>query len=219
MPLSSPFALRRAAGLRASLAGLLLQALARDANTFLLVGRFSRPAEPELVCCRYVTSLPGLAQKFAADFGFARGAPAHQTFRRGDNADAQAADDRANIRGADISARPRTRDALYAGDHAAAVRRVLQEDAKHLARFVFVDKLEGRDVTLVLQNTRDFGLELGHGNVHALMLCCVGVANSRQKIAYGIRLHNFPVGSYQLAFTTPGISPLSAMPRKQILHI
>src|SRR5260221_12399526 len=38
MPLSSPFALRRAAGLRASLAGLLLQALARDANTFLLVG-------------------------------------------------------------------------------------------------------------------------------------------------------------------------------------
>src|SRR5712692_5137752 len=26
-------------------------------------------------------------------------------------------------------------------------------------------------------------------------------------------------GSYQLAFTTPGISPLSAIPRKQILHI
>src|ERR1700738_470002 len=38
MPLSSPFALRRAAGLRASLASLLLQALARDANAFLLVG-------------------------------------------------------------------------------------------------------------------------------------------------------------------------------------
>src|SRR5712664_2985130 len=38
MPLSSPFALRRAAGLRASLASLLLQALASDANTFLFVG-------------------------------------------------------------------------------------------------------------------------------------------------------------------------------------
>src|ERR1700726_4406732 len=38
MPLSSPFALRRAAGLRASLASLLLQALASDANAFLLVG-------------------------------------------------------------------------------------------------------------------------------------------------------------------------------------
>src|SRR5258707_11393162 len=38
MPLLSPFALRRAAGLRASLASLLLQALASDANAFLLVG-------------------------------------------------------------------------------------------------------------------------------------------------------------------------------------
>ena len=27
------------------------------------------------------------------------------------------------------------------------------------------------------------------------------------------------MGSYQLAFTTPGISPFSAIPRKQILHI
>src|ERR1700738_1412511 len=44
MPLSSPFALRRAAGLRASLASLLLQALAGDANAFLLVrvGRTQR---------------------------------------------------------------------------------------------------------------------------------------------------------------------------------
>src|ERR1700758_617219 len=38
MPLSSPFALRRAAGLRASLASLLFQALAGNANAFLLVG-------------------------------------------------------------------------------------------------------------------------------------------------------------------------------------
>src|SRR6266446_8108806 len=38
MPLSSPFALRRGAGLGASLAGFLLQALAGDANAFLLVG-------------------------------------------------------------------------------------------------------------------------------------------------------------------------------------
>src|SRR5260370_27480036 len=38
MPLSSPFALRRGAGLGASLASFLLQALAGDTNTFLLVG-------------------------------------------------------------------------------------------------------------------------------------------------------------------------------------
>src|SRR4029077_545130 len=38
MPLSSPFALRRGAGLRASLASFLLQALAGDTNAFLLVG-------------------------------------------------------------------------------------------------------------------------------------------------------------------------------------
>src|SRR3984893_985098 len=44
MPLSSPFALRGAAGLRASLASLLLQALAGDANALLLirVGRTQR---------------------------------------------------------------------------------------------------------------------------------------------------------------------------------
>src|SRR6266849_4161809 len=37
MPLSSPFALRRGAGLCASLASFLLQALAGDTNTFLLI--------------------------------------------------------------------------------------------------------------------------------------------------------------------------------------
>src|SRR5260370_6114966 len=38
MPLSSPFALRGAVGICASLASLLLQALAGDANPFLCVG-------------------------------------------------------------------------------------------------------------------------------------------------------------------------------------
>src|SRR6266481_851466 len=44
MPLFSPFTLRGAAGLRASLASLLLQAFAGDANAFLLVrvGRTQR---------------------------------------------------------------------------------------------------------------------------------------------------------------------------------
>src|SRR5712664_2443673 len=124
---------------------------------------------------------------------FSRGAPAHQTFRRRQNADAQAADHGSNIGGAKVSARARTRNALHAGDDAAAVRGVFQEHAEHLACLVLIDELEGRDVALILQDARDFGLQLGDRNVHALVLGSGGVANTGQKIAYGIRLHNFPM--------------------------
>src|SRR5580704_1296686 len=169
--------------------------------------------------------LPYLAENLAADFGFARGTSAHQAFWRRQNVDAQPANDRADIGCAEIAARAGARNALDAGDDAAAVRRVLQENAKHLARFVFVHHFEGRDVALFLQNACDFRFELRRGHVHTLVLGGSRIANARQKIGYGIRLHLFSCygaacrGDYQLAFTTPGISPLSAIPRKQMRHI
>src|SRR4029077_19419796 len=83
-------------------------------------------------------ALPNLAQKFAADFGLARRAAAHQPLWRSQNADAQPAHDRLDLPRAAIRARARARNALAAADHAAAVRRVLQEDTQHLARLVFI---------------------------------------------------------------------------------
>src|SRR5713101_6599201 len=103
----------------------------------------------ELVFARYVTSfpvlnpkssklkapklLPNLAKQLAADFRFARCTPAHQAAGRGQNADAQPANDRTNSHRAGVTPGAGARDALDAGDDAAAVRGVLQENAQHLA--------------------------------------------------------------------------------------
>src|SRR6266849_2388103 len=135
--------------------------------------------------------LPNLAENFAAYFGFAGRAAAHQAFRRGENVDAQAAYDRTNIHRAEVAARAWPGNALHSGDDAAAVRRVLQEHAQHLAGLVLVHQLEGRDVALFLENAGDFGLQFGHRHVHALVLGRGSVADARQKIGYGIRLHLF----------------------------
>src|SRR5277367_3141839 len=88
-------------------------------------------------------SLPNFAENFAANFGFAGAAAAHQTLWRRQNIDAQAANDRANVGYTQITARAGARNALHAGDHAAAVRCVLQEYTQHFARLIFVHHLEG----------------------------------------------------------------------------
>src|SRR5216684_1247454 len=138
--------------------------------------------------------LPDFAKNLAADFRFTRRAAAHQPLRRGHDTDAQPAHDRANIVRAEIRTSARARNALQASDHAAAVRRVLQENAQHLAGLVFVDQLVGRDVALVLENARDFGLELGGRRV----------AEARQKIGYGVRLHNSPKRGLPTGFRDAG---------------
>src|SRR5207247_7632685 len=51
---------------------------------------------------------------------------------------------------------------------------------------------------------------------------CLAAAALRRRVrksAIGSVCIVLLMGSYQLAFTTPGISPFSAIPRKQILHI
>src|SRR5271154_3713099 len=94
-------------------------------------------AKPGAACCAPTKAwLPDFAEQFAAEIGFARGTAAHQTLRRGENADAEAANDRANFRGANIAARAGTRNALDAGDDAAAVRGVLEKYAQLFAGLV-----------------------------------------------------------------------------------
>src|SRR6267378_3937053 len=138
------------------------------------------------------TRLPDFAKNLAAHFGLARRTAAHQPLRRGHDADAQPAYDGTNVGRAEIRTGARARDALQAGDHAAAVRGVLQENAQHLTRLVLVHQLVGRDVALVLEDARNLGLELRDRNIDALVLGGRRVAEARQKIGNGIRLHNSP---------------------------
>src|SRR5437762_11157717 len=97
--------------------------------------------------------LPNLTKQLATDFRFLCGAAGHQAFRRGDDTDAESADDGLDVHRADVTARPWARNALQPGDDTAAVRRVLQEHAEHLVRLVFVHILESGDVALFLQDT------------------------------------------------------------------
>src|SRR5579859_5045889 len=69
-----------------------------------------RSEKPGTVCRAPTKSnqLPNLAKNFAADLGFAGGTAAHQAFRRGQNVDAETANDRANLGCAKIAARAGT---------------------------------------------------------------------------------------------------------------
>src|ERR1700730_13921415 len=78
---------------------------------------------------RYDTPLPNLAKNFAANIRLARGAAGHQALRRGEDADAEAADDGLEVGCAEVIALARAVNPLHAGDHAAAVGGVLEEDA------------------------------------------------------------------------------------------
>src|SRR6266851_2147510 len=148
--------------------------------------------------------LPDFAEHFPADAGPARSAPGHQSAGRGQDADAEAAHDGADARGTD----------------AAPIRGVLQEQPQRLAHLVLVHKLEGRNVTFFFEDARNLGLEFRRRHIHARMLGAGGIADARQQVSDRIRIHRiFPFAPYQLALSTPGISPFRARPRKQIRHI
>src|SRR4029077_6299026 len=149
--------------------------------------------------------LPDFAEQFAADFGFTRRAAAHQSLRRGQNADAQPADDGLDLLRTDIKASARTRNPLDAGDDAAAVRRVLQKNAKRLVALVFVHHLECGDVTLFLEDAGNLALQTRCRNVDALVLGGNRVADAGQKIGNGIGLHNSP--DVLLSVLTSWLSP------------
>src|SRR3984957_5279717 len=138
------------------------------------------------------TLLPNFAKNLAAHLGFARRSAAHQALRRGHNADAQPANHRTNVRGAQITARSWTRNALEPGDHTAAVRRILQENAQHFASLVFIHHFVGGNVAFIFQDARNLGLQPRRGHIDSLVLGGRRVADGRQKIGNGIRLHISP---------------------------
>src|SRR5271168_610435 len=140
-----------------------------------------------------VSRLPNFTKNFAADVRFAGGAAGHEALRRSQNADAQAADNRLDFRGAEIITLAGTRNALQATDDTAAIRRVLQENAQGLAGLVFVDHFVSGDVALFLEDTGNLRLELGHRHVNALVLGRRGVAQAGEKIGNGIGLHKYPI--------------------------
>ena len=116
--------------------------------------------------------------------------PGHQPAGRGNNRNAHAADDRANSDLPDIAPRAGPRNALQIGDHAAAVRRVAQENAQRLLAFFF-HHFEIREVAFVLQNARRFQSSASRtAYPHAECLATRAVANSRQKIGNGIGCHS-----------------------------
>src|SRR5229473_2201251 len=145
-------------------------------------------------CCKTCRKLllPNFAEQFAANISFARGASAHQTFGSGDDADAQPAHHRLDVVRADIETRSGTRNALDAGNDAAAIRRVLQENAQSFVAFVLVHHLESRNIALFLQNAGQFALQTRRRDIDTLMLGSYCVADAGQKIGYGISLHNSP---------------------------
>src|SRR5438445_561516 len=71
------------------------------------------------------------------------------------------------------------------------------------------------DEPLVLQELGDPQLELRGGDVDLLVLGAARVADTGQHVGDRIAPH----GAYQLAFTMPGTSPLSACSRKHRRHI
>jgi len=114
--------------------------------------------------------------------------------------------DGTNFCRAEIRARARARNAL---EPVITLRRpgCTSGNAQHLARLVLVHQLVGRDVALFLQNARDLRLQLRNRDVNALVLGGRRVAEARQKIAMGSVCIILLVGSYQLAFVTPGFRP------------
>src|ERR1700746_2528744 len=151
-------------------------------------------------CCRLFQkpSLPDFAEQFAANIRLARGAPAHQTLRSRNNTDAQSADHRLDVKTSDVAASSWTRNALDAGNHAAAIRRVLQKYAQGLVALVFVHHLEGRDIALFFQDAGQFALQTRSRHVNTLVLGSHRVADAGQKIGYGIGLHSSPRSSFLL---------------------
>src|SRR5215471_2780302 len=148
--------------------------------------------------------LPDFAKNFAAEIRLAGSATGHHALWRGENADAQPANDGTDFARAEIVALAGARNALHAGDDAAAVRRVLQEDAQGLAGLVLVHHFVGGDIALFLENAGDFGLQLRNRHVHALVLGRGRVAEAGQKVGNGIGLHNVPISLLPARFHDAG---------------
>src|SRR5919204_1458025 len=157
--------------------------------------------------------LPHVGEDFAADLLLARLAVGHDALRRGDERDPHAGEDRRDLVVRHVHAPARRGDTHEAGDHLLVGAAVLEVDAQHVLLAVLEDA-EVLDEALLLQQLRDADLQPAGGNVALLVLGPAGVANAGEEVGDRIAAH-----AYQLAFTTPGTSPLSASSRKHRRHI
>src|SRR5579871_322578 len=132
-----------------------------------------------------VSSLPKLAQHFAADSFLAGRRTGHDAARRGENVDAEPAQHPWNLAASDVHAAPRSRYALDARNHRHIARRVLQINADAALGAVF-GQFEIGNKSFFLQNPRDLHFHLGGRHVDFGMARHLRIANARQHIADGI---------------------------------
>src|SRR5262249_33945860 len=158
-------------------------------------------------------SLPDVREHFAANLLLAGLAIGHHALRRGHERDPHAGEDRRNLVVGHVNAPARCRDTHQPGDHLLVARAVFEVHAQRVLLAV-LEHAEVLDETLLLEQLRDADLELAGGDVALLVLGAAGVADAREEVGDRIAAH-----AYQLAFTTPGTSPLSASSRKHRRHI
>src|SRR4029434_1051233 len=158
--------------------------------------------------------LPHVGEDFPADLLLARVAIGHPALRRRDQRHAHPGQDGRDLVAADVHAPPGRRDPDQPGDHLLVPHPVLEIHAQHPLLLV-LEHPEVLDEALVLQQLGDAHLEPRAGDVHLLVLGPARVADTREHVGDRIASH----GPYQLAFTMPGTSPLSASSRKQSRHI
>jgi len=94
---------------------------------------------------------------------------------------------------------------------------------------VLVDDLVVEDVALILENSRNLGLQLRSRHVDLLEACLQRIPDAGEHVSDGVGNHDrssfalpfftscqqYP---YQLDFVTPGSSPSKASCRKQMRH-
>ena len=135
---------------------------------------------------------------------------------------AHAADHRANLGLAHVAPAAGPRNALQIGDHAAAVGGVAQEDAQRLLALWSRPRLCRSRGSLLPSRSGRFRLSASTTANRRARACarerceCASTCPRWDQWSF---VRPFRPHAYQLAFTTPGISPFSARPRKQMRHI
>src|SRR6266446_6622272 len=160
------------------------------------------------------------ADHFAADAGGARLAIGHHAARSRDDCDAQPIHHPRDIVLSLVDAQSRLGYALDLFDDRSTCV-ILQRDLELWLAFLAHDR-EALDIALVLQHLGDSHLDLGCRHLHGGLLRELRIADARQHV--GDRISHAHISAslclirpwlsaYQLALTTPGISPRIAISR------
>jgi small GTP-binding protein len=139
-------------------------------------------------------SLPDAAEDLSSDALLMGIPPGHNTARGRQDVDAEAAQHARDLGLADVHAASRARHALDRGDDRRVVGGVLQIDLDGLLR-AFIGHLEVGNVTLFLQDPRDFRLQLGRRHVHLRVAGLDRVTHASQHVGNGIARHSSPTSS------------------------